>query len=159
MLERLGDHPVWAHEAEPSEEGFTETLQTTWRELLDDGLIDDEASVLRHPRFRLTTYGWIRALTLSGAIDLPEMRERCTRLARSLKAIVKGRESHYDEFVSIDEIASDSGLPAGWVFNAIKGRLLGVVFPDDRWDAQIDPKSSRYVRVSPTFGLNHLFDN
>ena len=46
-------------------------------------------------------------------------------------------------------------LPGGWVFNAIKSRLFGVVFPKDRWDATID---KRTIRVSPTCGLNHLFE-
>lgn len=64
----------------------------------------------------------------------------------------------YDEFADVEAIAATAGLPAGWVFNAVKSRLLGVVFPDDRWDAEIDSKDRSTVRVSPTFGLNHLFD-
>jgi len=79
-------------------------------------------------------------------------------LARALKAVVKGRASHYDEFADVDKIALTAKLPPGWVFNAIKCRLLGVVFPDDRWDAEIDSKDRSTIRVSPTFGLNHLFD-
>jgi hypothetical protein len=159
MLERLGDLPIYAYGVEPSDSGFTDVFQTTWRELLDDGLIDDKRSTMQHPVFRLTNHGWVRALTLSGAVDSVELRERCTKLARALKAVVKGRKSHYDEFVGVEDVATDAGLPDGWVYNAIKSRLLGVVFPDDRWDAEIDPKSARDIRVSPTFGLNHLFED
>lgn len=158
IRERLRDQYVWEYRVEPTDPGFTDVLQTTWRELLDDGLIDDERSSFNRPIFRLTSYGWLRALALGGEIDSPETRRRCTQLARALKAVVKGRASHYDEFVSIETLATNAGLPEGWIFNAIKSKLLGVVFPDDRWDAQIDHGSHDLVRVSPTFGLNHLFD-
>jgi hypothetical protein len=158
IREQLGDRFVWQYGVEPTDPGFTDTLQTTWRELLDDGLLDDKLSTMGRPVFRLTASGWLRAVTISEEIDSPDTRDRCRRLAQALKAAVKGRGSHYDEFVSIEAIAASAELTAGWVFNAIKSRLLGVVFPNDRWDAQIDGKSHRHVRVSPTFGLNHLFE-
>jgi hypothetical protein len=156
MLEALDDRAVFQLGIEPTDPGFGDVLQTTWRELLDDGLIDDGRSSFDGPVFRLTSAGWVRAMTISGAVDTPDLRDRCTRLARTLKAIVKGRTSHYDEFVSVDDAATRAGLPAGFVFNAVKARLLGVVFPNDRWDAEIDPESHSMIRVSPTFGLNVL---
>ena len=157
MAERVGDAPLWDYRVAESDQSFAHVFPTTWRELLDEGLIDDKMSTLGCAYFRLTPHGWIRALTVSNAVDALDFRERCTRLARALKAVVKGRQSHYDEFTSVDVIATSADLPYGWVFNAIKCRLLGVVFPDDRWDAYIDERHSNHVRVSPTFGLNHLF--
>jgi hypothetical protein len=158
ILEQLGDRYFLEYGVEPTDPGFNDVLKTTWRELLDDNLIDDRLSSMGRPVFRLTSYGWLRALILSGEIDSVEMRERCVRLARALKSVVKGRSSHYDEFVSVDTLAAKASLPEGWVFNAIESRLLGVVFPDDRWDAHMDPKGRNTVRVSPTLGLNHLTD-
>lgn len=149
---------MWQLSVEPSDDEVRDVLQTTWRELLDDGLVHDKLSAMNRPRFSLTETGWLRGLILSNAIDSVETRDRCMRLARALKAVVKGRTSHYDEFADVEAIAATAGLPAGWVFNAVKSRLLGVVFPDDRWDAEIDSKDRPTVRVSPTFGLNHLFD-
>lgn len=67
--------------------------------------------------------------------------------------MVKGRDSHYDTFAHVQELASASGVPKGWICNAIRGRLLQRVFPKDRWDAEYD---KQMVRISPTFGLNHL---
>jgi hypothetical protein len=157
ILERLGDRCVLEYSVEPTDLEYVDVLQTTWRELLDDGLIDDQLSTMGRSVFRLTCYGWLRALTLSNEIDSAETRVRCTKLARALKAVVKGRSSYHDEFVSIETLARNTGLPDGWIFNAIKSRLLGMVFPNDRWDAQIDEKRRNDVRVSPTFGLNHLF--
>jgi hypothetical protein len=158
MAEQLGDRHLSDYSVSQADSSFANVFPTTWRELLDDGLIDDKMSTFGGAAFRLTAHGWIRALMLSGEIDALELRTRSTRLAQALKAVVKGRNSHYDQFTSIDEIATSAGLPHGWVFNAIKSRLLGAVFPDDRWDAQLDQKSANHVRVSPTFGLNYLFD-
>jgi hypothetical protein len=150
----VGDRFVTEVVIKPDSPQFERVLQTTWRELLDDSFIDDKFSAMGSPAFRLTPGGWLRAILLSGTVDTPECRARCTRLAQALKAVVKGRESHYDGFTTQDAIATAADLPVGWVFNAIKSRLLGVVFPNDRWDVTID---KTVIRVSPTFGLNHLF--
>jgi hypothetical protein len=156
MLALLGDRSVSEVAAEPSDDAFEGVLYTTWRELLDDGLIDDKLSAFGKPAFRLTSAGWLRAMLVSGAVDSADCRDRCVRLARALKAIVKGRNTHHDGLTSEQEIATAAKLPTGWVSNAIRSRLLGVVFPRDRWDATID---TRTIRVSPTFGLNHLFED
>jgi len=155
MLALVGDRYLIEVAVNPADKGFEDVLKTTWRELLDDGLVDDEFSSFGNPAFRLTAAGWLRAMLVSGTADTAECRERCTRLARALKSIVKGRGSHYDELTTEHEVGAAADLPVGWVFNAIKSRLLGVVFPQDRWDATID---KRTIRVSPTFGLNHLFE-
>ena len=155
MLALVGDRYVIEVAVNPESAEFAHVLQTTWRELLDDGLIDDKVSSMGSRAFRLTAGGWLRAMLLSGTVDTSECRERCTRLAQALKEVVKGRDSHYDGLTTENAIAAAADLPVGWVFNSIKSRLLGVVFPKDRWDAIID---KRTIRVSPTFGLNHLFD-
>jgi len=156
MLEQLGDCFAFQLDAEPSDDSFRDVLQTTWRELRDDdGLIHDQHSVFGKPRFTLTAHGWLRAMMWSGEVDSAETRERSTALAKALKATVKGRASHYDSLVSLRDLASASSLPQGWVCNAIEARLLSVVFPNDRWDAAYE---KRMIRVSPTIGLNHLFE-
>lgn len=155
MFALVGDKYLIEVLVTPSAKEFEDVLPTTWRELLDDGLIDDKCSSFGSPAFRLTAAGWLRAMLVSGTADTPDCRDRCTRLARALKSVVKGRNSHYDGLTTEDAIAAAAELPAGWVFNAIESRLLGVVFPKDRWDATLD---KRTIRVSPTFGLNHLFE-
>jgi len=156
MLREVGDHRAWqVHFAAGID--LPDTLQTTWRELLDERLISDKPSVMGQPRYSLTYAGWLRALIISGEVDEAKTKERCSRLAQTLKRTVKGRTSHYDEFASVDSVAADANLPEGWVVNAISSRLLGVVFPDDKWDAQMD--GGTMIRVSPTFGLNHLWDH
>jgi hypothetical protein len=159
MVTDLGDQYLMQQSVTPADVGFTHVLQTTWRELLDDGLIDDKGTVMNEVRFRLTARGWLRGLVVSGAVDARDFRERCTTLVRTLKALVKGRQSHHDVFADLDEVAAKAGLPVGWVSNALDARLLGVVFPGNRWDAYVDTRHRSTVRISPTFGLNHLDDN
>jgi hypothetical protein len=156
MFRAVGNLQAWQVHFAAGEPEVADTLQTTWRELLDERLITDKPSVMQQARYSLTYAGWLRALIVSGDVDTPETRDRCSRLAKALKRVVKGRKSHYDEFADVSAIAADAGLPEGWVINAIHSKLLGVVFPDDKWDAQMD--GGRTIRVSPTFGLNHLFD-
>ena len=158
MVRVIGEHRFTHVYFSADDDEVKDTFQTTWRELMDDGLVDDTRSVMGQARYRLTSAGWLRGLLLAGDVDTPVLRERCVRLAQALKRVVKGRKSHYDEFADVQAIATDAGVPADWVVNAIKSRLLSVVFPDDRWDAQMDPRSANTIRVSPTFGLNHLFD-
>ena len=157
MLRAVGDqYRAWQVDFNAGEPAVADTLQTTWRELLDERLIDDKHSVMGQARYHLTAAGWLRALIISGDADTPETIDRCSRLAKALKRAVKGRKSHYDVFASVDAVAADANLPEGWVYNAITSKLLSVVFRKDKWDAQID--GGRMIRVSPTFGLNHLFD-
>lgn len=156
MLQHVGDHDVRMVTFSGADEEVKDVLATTWRELLDDNLIDDKHSVMGQARFRLTPAGWLRALASDPSIiDSDAFRDRCRQLVRALKAVVKGRDGHYDEFVHIRKIASATGIPEGWINNAIRSRLLGVVFPRDRWDVQED---KGMLRISPTFGLNALDD-
>jgi hypothetical protein len=158
MVREVGDRRLTHVYFTVNDPEVKDTFQTTWRELMDDGLVDDQHSVMGQARYRLTPAGWLRGLLLAGDVDTAALRDRCARLAQALKRVVKGRKSHYDEFADVDAIAADSGWQGDWVVNAITSRLLGVVFPDDKWDAQMDARSAHTIRVSPTFGLNHLFD-
>lgn len=154
MLHHVGDHDVSTVSFSAADEEVKSVLPTTWRELLDDHLIDDKHSAIGMARFRLTPAGWLRALASDASIiDSDVFRDRCRQLVKALKAVVKGRDQHYDQFASIQEIASLTGIPEGWINNAIRSRLLGVVFPRDRWDVQED---KGMLRISPTFGLNAL---
>ena len=152
MLEHVGDHDVRVVSFSSLDEEVKEVLPTTWRELLDDHLIDDDYSTMGLARFRLTPAGWLRAIASDPSIiDSQAFRDRCRQLVKALKSVVKGREEHYDQFVHIQAIASSTEIPEGWITNAIRSRLLGVVFPRDRWDVQED---KGMLRISPTFGLN-----
>src|SRR5687768_15992681 len=113
MLALVGDRYVIEVTAQTALAQFSHVLQTTWRELLDEGLIDDKFSSFGSPAFLLTAGGWLLAMLLSGAVDTPECRDRFTRLAQAMKAVVKGRDSHYDGLTTENEIAAEANLPIG----------------------------------------------
>jgi hypothetical protein len=156
MLEQLGDLAVFQLSVEPTDPGFSDVLPTTWRELLDDLLIDNDRTTFNRPVYRLTRHGWREGLRLSGELQSDATRERCTRLVQALKDIVKGRNSAFDEYVAVEAVASTTGLPSSWIYNGIDSRLLNAVFPDRLWDAEIDSQFQTHIVVSPTFGLTRL---
>lgn len=153
LLQLVGDQDVRECVVNPAKDGLGTVLPTTWRELLDEGLIDDKFSGIGFVRFRLTSAGWLWALTVTRQIDGQAFKERCTRLVMALKAVVKGRRSHRGELVRLTAIAASSGLSVGWIANAIRSAALSAVFPHDSWDVQFERDS---LRVSPTFGLSVL---
>lgn len=105
-LAAVGDRYVIEVAVEPTDAGFENALPTTWRELLDDGLINDKFSTLGGSALRLTAVGWLRAMLVSGTVDTPECSDRRSRLAAALKAVVKGRASQYDGLTTEHEIAA-----------------------------------------------------
>lgn len=156
LVELLGDRRLSSVAFPPEHPRLKDVVPTTWRELLDDGLIDDSWRTHDGTAYRLTPAGWLRGLAVSGAVQSASTRSRCQKLATALKRVVKGRSSPYDKRTSLDGTAAEIGEPEGWIYNAVKSRLLGAVFPNDRWDAHLDHKVSNLVHVAPTFGLDHL---
>lgn len=157
LAELLGDRAIFETHFKIAHEAFKDIPVTTWRELLDEGLVESK-NTLGEQRVSLTPYGWLRGIELSGRIENAETRDRCVRLIRGLKKVVKGRSSTMDRLARLDGLATEIGVPWGWVYNALKADLLSVVFPHDSWDARLDLRSPAYIRVSPTFGLNHISD-
>lgn len=153
LLHLVGDQEVRECVVNPAKDSLGTVLPTTWRELLDEGLIDEKFSGIGFVRFRLTSAGWLWALTLTGQIEASAFRERCKRLVMALKAVAKGRQSHRGELVRLTSIAASTNLSVGWIANAIRSGALSSVFPRDSWDVQFERDN---LRVSPTFGLNVL---
>ena len=122
MLEHLGDSFIGVTHFAIASPVFNKILPTTWRELQDRGLIKDE-STLTSRGYALTGAAWRVALESNWD---QSTQENLSRLAASLKQIVKGRQS--DAFANPGEIASISGLPEGWVSNAVESRLLDYRF-------------------------------
>ena len=68
MVERQGDQPLNGIVSSPAQSGFELLVPTTWRELLDAGLIEDRGEK-PGPTFRLTAHGWLTGLEVSGALQ------------------------------------------------------------------------------------------
>ncbi len=152
MAQRQGDEPLNGVSFSPQQSGFESLASTTWRELLDAGLIEDRREK-PGPTFRLTPHGWLTALEISGALQEQAVRERAIAIRRALKARVKGRNAHYDTHVDVRDFAGEIGLPIGWVWNAMRANLLHAVFPDDLMNATLDARHYLLIQVPPTFGM------
>jgi hypothetical protein len=132
---------------------FAEIKPTTWEELSGRHLIE-RLDGIGAAQFRLTGPGWCSALEVTGRRSAPDVVQRVAKLAAALKASVKGRRE--DAFVSVDALASQSGISGDWVFNAIESDILA------RWchmkSASWEPHSihGTLVRVPLGFGMDCL---
>jgi hypothetical protein len=151
MVEQQGDEQRIS--VPPADPDFESLAPTTWRELVDEGLIEDRGEK-PGPTFRLTPDGWIAGLELSGALIRQDIRERAITIRRALKARVKGRQEHYGAHVDVRELAFEVGLPVGWVWNAIRSNLLQAMFPDDLMNAALDGRRELLIEIPPTFDMD-----
>ncbi len=153
MVEAQGDEPLHGVMFSPSQSRFQGLASTTWRELLDDGLIEDRGEK-PGPTFRLTARGWLAGLKCSGALERPDIRERAIRMRRDLKARVKGRQDVYGACVDVRDFAEEIGLPIGWVWNAMRANLLQALFQDDLMNASLDARYHLLIQIPPTFDMD-----
>lgn len=151
MVGMVGDRAVIHVVFTPGQPPVENTLRTTWDELQRRGLVQDESSLVQ-VRYSLTPVGWVNGLLMREPDDL---EERCGRLAGALKTVVKGRER--DEYTVLKEIAAASGLPEGWVWNAVQGNLLDERFPGNGFQLRgFEDGIACHLRVPRTFGLEEL---
>src|ERR1017187_2890385 len=96
---------VWRVDISIEGERYRNVLPTTWKELLDRGLITS----FSHNRYQLTTIGWRKGVQLLELDKEPAFRGKLSRLAATLKDQVKGR--HEEAYLDIFHAAQFSGLP------------------------------------------------
>jgi hypothetical protein len=122
---------------------------TSWDELRSKGLITRVTDNL----YMLTPEGWSEALLRAGIISTEEFTKRVAQLAKRLKDLVKGR--HGSAIVPLDELASSSGLPPGWTFNAIDSHIISRMH--GRRDASwFNGLRGRLVDIPRDFGLTEV---
>lgn len=139
--------------AKPSRLGcrnFKSFVPTTWRELEDQGLIEDRGE-RPGPSFRLTAHGWLTGLEWSGALKEDGIRDRAIAIRQALKAQVKGREQHYGSGIDVRALAEEVNVPVGWMWNAMQSNLLQKLFPNDLMNATMD---RLMIRIPSTFDMS-----
>jgi hypothetical protein len=122
-------------------------LGTTLAELEDAGYITLIAFLSDPNPYRLTIRGWVEAQRVSGRLESDEFDERRGRLCAALKRAVKGRD--HEAILDYAELAQAAGLPEGWVWNILEGRVLHRLDPLGRYDVRFE---NGHVFVPPTFG-------
>jgi hypothetical protein len=150
LVDAVGDDKYFLEVmVEPSEDAYAHFVTTTWTQLAAKGYLHDEGGA-----YELTPRGWLKGMELSGRLASAPIRDRATALAKALKASVKGRENHYDELVDDHAIAAETGIPIGWIENALYSNLLNAVFPHSDLTVRNDGRCTFYV--PPSFGLRWL---
>ena len=126
-------------------------LPTTWKELKDQCFVRQTNS---HWSYTLSGRGWITGLKLLSRFDTDEMKAKVGRLCAVLKSKVKGRA--HDSYATVDDIASESGLPGDFVRDAIESDLIRELFGTKgaEWDGH--EGRGRFIRIPNDFGLPPL---
>jgi hypothetical protein len=148
MLERVpSDRRYYEADIDADMQPFSAILPTTWRELERRGCVTGWG----FNRYDLTAEGWLEGLRATGQLGGQDIKQKAGKLAAALKSRVEGRKQ--DEWVRLQELASETGLPEGWIFNAIDSRLLMELFGihDASWDPNDRMKNS--ILVPLDFGL------
>jgi hypothetical protein len=155
MLNQVGEDEVRHWKFKPGED-FADVKPSTWRELADDGLIDiAEQGFQGHILYRMNPYGWLKALDLAGQLETEALRARGQQLMALLKGKADEAEGPQDDvlFDCDEDVPPESGLPPGWVSNAITSGLLTRLFPSHRINVRgVAEHPDKLFVVPPNFG-------
>lgn len=150
MSAEVGDEPVFAHIFSGKQHDWlTEVPRTTFDELEQRGYIHVEEFFGGNRHYHLTPAGWLKALVLSDRLDTRQEQERREILLRFLKSKVAARSGR--ELVDCREVAQETGLPSGWVYNAVESQLLDHCYPNRHFRLETD--GGHDIIIPPTFGL------
>lgn len=154
MLEQIGDEPTTTFHIGVTDAPVADLPNTTWIEL-SEALMVKRRKIIGGPcaQYEFTEHGWMVAHKVTGAIDTNRVRQRGQTLVAALKGYAKGRGQ--EGFVELRTLSGETGIPDGWILNAVKSGLLQEMFPTKKMNARWDPRS-RWVRIPETFGQSHL---
>jgi hypothetical protein len=143
LLNSLGEAPFTDLTFVPSH--YPDVLPTTWTEMTKCGLLEDEG--MNIVAYRLTKYGYIRALQESGRSEDPEFREQLGKICKVLKGCLNGRTDF--GLISFHELVKESGVSEAFAQNALDADLIRHVLGRNGpgWDGD------HAVRVPHDFGI------
>lgn len=127
LVDAIGDDSVYQHPFNPDDPKFGDILATSWGHLR----INNYVARAQGPNdrcCRLTEIGWSRSIEETDRLEDPELTRRCGRLAAVFKGYVEAAQYKDDQNVRFQQLVEDSGLPLGWLLNAISGQLLTLKF-------------------------------
>ena len=150
MSAEIGDEPVFARVFSRKEHVWLDEVpRTTFDELEQRGYVHIEEFFGGNRNYQLTPAGWLKALMTSDRIDSQAERERRETFLKHLKSKVSARAGN--EVVDGREVAAETGLPGGWVFNAVESQLLDHCYPNRHF--RLVTNDGYDIVIPPTFGL------
>jgi hypothetical protein len=143
---KLGDFPIDCIASNCADEAYASIQNTSWDELVSEGLLTKRGKSF----YFFTAKGWSEALFRYGNPIDPDFQQRLGKLSKVLKDRLTGRGDSV--LVPFDEVTTDSGLPPGWVFNAIDAHLICRIYGrnDAGW---LEGARGRLIEIPRDFGL------
>lgn len=121
LMTQLGKRRISEVFFYPNEGLVKSILQTTWKELSDQGWAEEHL-VCEQTSYRLTGDGWAEGLWRIGAGKHQELLRQLGHLSAELKGYVKERQT--DVTVEFERLVEKTALPNGWLFNVIESNLI-----------------------------------
>jgi hypothetical protein len=149
MLFVLGDLAARSSGFYTDQAIFGGTLEATWRELVKKQYVKIIDFVGGRPVCFLTGEGWLKAVALTGIVESVEFQSRVDKVMKNLKERVVGRETPAQ--VALSQLALDTGVPEGFIWNLIESNLMSDGEPDSpHWALNsVDPNT---IEVPVCFG-------
>lgn len=119
MLRLLGDGAIAETVFDPKEGRLEDIVKTTWTDLCDEKWLE---SAEIQGRYRLTGFGWLQALRITGELKKEEFTRRLANACASMKSYVEGRRD--PAVVRLGDLAGKANVPEGWLFNFIESRFV-----------------------------------
>ena len=123
MLNELGDNPYDFLFANANAIEYEAIESTTWKELIDQGLIKNVKSTAS---MFFTGRGWRTIVMHLKLHEEEEFRGHLSKLSAALKAHVKGRQK--PAIVDVHTLSRDTDLPLSFILNVLQSHMIDHVF-------------------------------
>jgi hypothetical protein len=150
-VQAVGDSATNEITLDASHADYSNILSTTWQELHEHHFV---THIDRTPFYYLTGLGWVKGLEVAGTLQEPEFQAKAGRLSAILKRYVKARQT--ETLVSTWQVANDSQLPYGFVYNSIDGKLLEKLFKTKGADWKSLIPAKMLILIPSNFGHEPL---
>lgn len=149
-VQAVGDFTINEVTLDTNDAIFSGIIPTTWSELHQQHLV---VHIKDTSIYYLTGPGWLKGLEISGILDDPQFKAKAGRLSATLKRYLNGRN---EALVSTFDVEKGSGLPYGFVHNAIDSKLLRKLFNEKGADWYSLKPAKMIIRIPSNFGHDPL---
>ncbi|MGA2274436.1 MAG: hypothetical protein ABSH00_12845 [Bryobacteraceae bacterium] len=118
MTEDVGENALYRTDIAVDSERYRQVYGTTWKELLDRGLIEYFCLDTYH----LTPTGWGKGVQLLKLNEDATFGQKMSKVAATLKDQVKGRRD--EQYLHVSQAAQMTGLAEDLIWNMLESKLL-----------------------------------
>jgi|GEM_PF-5299190 len=122
VAEEVGENALYRIDIDINSERYRQIYRTTWKEMLDRGLVE----YFFIDTYHLTTVGWRKGVQLLKLNEEATFRQKMSRLAATLKDQVKERRE--EQYLHVSQAAQMTGLAEDLIWNMLESKLLDYCF-------------------------------